>query len=144
MNKISCSFMTVSQCNALVYIVNVFVSCSCSIGNTYCISFHAFEDFLFFELEAIPFWYRLLEPMVNRIGYQVLIKCEDDIPLNILPRNFSYQRLNDWSIRSKHFIKCNKTLFKKSINSDPHLGFHLAFIRRPKLILRTNAYSSLF
>ena len=67
--------MNVSQCNALVYIVNVFVFCSCSIGDTYCIGFHVFEDFLFFELEAIPFWYRLLEPMTKRIGYQVLIKC---------------------------------------------------------------------
>jgi len=30
--------------------------------------------FIFFELEAILFQYRLLEPTTKRIGYQVLIK----------------------------------------------------------------------
>ena len=47
----------------------------CSEGDTYRIGFYVFEDFSFFELEAMPFWYRLLEPMNEQIGYQMLIKC---------------------------------------------------------------------
>ena len=62
MNEIFYSSMTVSQCNALVYDV-FFISCS--RGDTYHIGFYVFEDPLFFELEAIPFWYRLLEPMTK-------------------------------------------------------------------------------
>ena len=46
--------------------------CFCSIGDTYRISFYPFGSI--FELEAIPFWYRLLEPMIEQIGYQVLIQ----------------------------------------------------------------------
>ena len=148
MNKDSCSFMNVSQCNALVY------DCLCfyfllwrryiSYRLLYLLSFFIFEP------EAIPFWYWLLESMTKRIGYQVLIKCQYNIPSNMLiainrlHQNSSNQRLNNRLIQSKHLIKCNKTSFKKSINSDPHLAFHLEIIRRPKPIFRTNAYFPLF
>ena len=65
MNKDSCSFMNMSQCNAPVCVMNVFAFISCSGGDTYHIGFYVFEDFSFFELEAIPFWYRLLELMTK-------------------------------------------------------------------------------
>ena len=42
------------------------------IGDTYRTGFYPFG--FIFELEAIPFWYRLLEPMIEQIGYQVLIQ----------------------------------------------------------------------
>ena len=67
--------MNVSQCNAPVCVMNVFVFILCSGGDTYRIDFYVFEVSSFFELEAIPFRYRLLELMTKRIGYQVLIKC---------------------------------------------------------------------
>jgi hypothetical protein len=46
--------------------------CFCSIGDTYRIGFHPFG--LIFELKVIPFWCRLLEPMIEQIGYQVLVQ----------------------------------------------------------------------
>ena len=61
--------------NAMPLCMTVFVFISCSGGDTYRIGFYVFEDFSFFELEVIPFWYRLLELMTERIGYQMLIKC---------------------------------------------------------------------
>jgi len=35
--------------------MNIFVFIFCSGGDTYHIGFYVFEDFSFFELEAIPF-----------------------------------------------------------------------------------------
>ena len=46
--------------------------CFFSIGDTYRIDFYPFGSI--FELEVIPFWYQLLEPMTEQIGYQVLIQ----------------------------------------------------------------------
>ena len=82
MNETFCSFMNVSQCNALVCVMNVFVLFVFALEEIHIISaFHIFR--LIFELEAIPFWYRLLEPTTKRISYQVLIKCQDSILLSI-------------------------------------------------------------
>ena len=67
--------MIVSQCtfyNVFVYIMIVSVFVFCSIGNTSRIDFSPFCGN--FEVKAIPFWYRLLEPMTEQIGYQVLIQ----------------------------------------------------------------------
>ena len=61
--------------SAMPLCVTIFVFISLSGGDTYRIGFYVFEDFYFFELEAIPFWYQLLEPTTKRIGYQVLVKC---------------------------------------------------------------------
>ena len=42
------------------------------IGDTYHTVFYPFG--FIFKLEAIPFWYRLLETMTEQVGYQVLIQ----------------------------------------------------------------------
>ena len=58
MNKVSCSSMNISQCNAPICVLNVFVFVFYSGGDTYRIGFYILEDlhfrFSFFELEAIP------------------------------------------------------------------------------------------
>ena len=43
-----------------------------SASDTHCTGFYPFG--FIFTLEAIPFWYRLLEPTTEQIGCQVLIQ----------------------------------------------------------------------
>ena len=63
MNEIFCFSMIVSQCDALVCVMNVFVFVF-ALEAIHIVS--AFPPFgVIFELKAIPFWYRLLEPMTK-------------------------------------------------------------------------------
>jgi len=73
MNETFYSFMNVSQCNAPVCAMNVFVFVF-ALEVIHIVLDFIYSKIFIFELEAIPFWYQLLEPMVNQIGYQVLIK----------------------------------------------------------------------
>ena len=64
MNETSCSFMNVSQCNAPVCVMNVFVFLF-ALEVIHIVSAFMSSKIFIFELEAIPFWYRLLEPMTK-------------------------------------------------------------------------------
>ena len=64
MNETFCSFMNVSQCNAPVRVMNVFVFVF-ALEVIHIVSTFIYSKIFIFELEAIPFWYRLLEPMTK-------------------------------------------------------------------------------
>ena len=71
MNKIFCSSMTVSQCNAPVCVMIVFIF-AFALQATHIISSFTSSG-LFFELEVIPFKYRLLGLMTEPISYRASI-----------------------------------------------------------------------
>ena len=54
MNKVSCSSMDVSQCNAPVCVMNVFVFVF-ALEAIHIVSAFIYSKILIFELEAIPF-----------------------------------------------------------------------------------------
>ena len=96
-------------------------------------AFTVFEDFYFFELEAIPSWYRLLESRMNRLS-------NSDVRITFL-QAFSFQRSNNRSIQVKHPIKRNITSLKNSINSESHFNSAFTYVGQNPFP-RLNAYFS--
>ena len=68
MKEIFCSFMNMSQCNAPVCVMNVFVFVFALEAIHIVSTFIYSKIFIFFELEAILLCYRLLEPRMNRLS----------------------------------------------------------------------------
>ena len=68
MNETFCSFMNMSQGNAPVCAMNVFVFFVFALEAIHIVSTFIYSKIFIFELEAIPFWYRLLEPKMYRLS----------------------------------------------------------------------------
>jgi len=64
MNEDSCSFMIFLQCDILAYVCFLFLLYRRYISYRLLLSLKIFV----FELETIPFWYRLLEPRTNQLS----------------------------------------------------------------------------
>ena len=118
MNKDSCSFMNVPQYNALVY-------------DYFCLLFLLYRRYIsyrlllpskifIFELEAIPFWYRLF-----RAENESAIKCWPGIRITYhITFYIKSQTINE---PMPSILLSETELLKKFINSESHLQFDSAF-----------------